>query len=55
MDGGGGMPGGMGGYTIRFRNLLQGQEGSKGTVATLTQYPRIPIYKKIWPYHMDET
>jgi len=55
MEGGGGMPGGMGGYTVRFRNLLKDKEGLKGTVATLTQYPRIPIYKKIWPYHMDES
>jgi len=53
--GGGEMPSGMmGGYSVRFRSLVK-EECTKGTVATLSDYPRVPINKKIWPYHMDET
>ena len=47
------MPGGMGGYSARFRSLVQ--EGiNLGTVNDLTVYPRVPIHEQLWPYHMDE-
>ena len=47
------MPGGMGGYSARFRSLLQ--EGlNLGTVNDLTVYPRVPIHEQLWPYHIDE-
>ncbi len=50
--GGGQMPGGMGSYTPRFRDLLKGEEGP--SVSKFTVYPRVPIYKKLWPYHIDK-
>jgi ferredoxin/flavodoxin len=44
----------MGGYTPRFRPLIE-EECTIGTVADLTVYPRIPLHKQLWPYHMDES
>jgi flavodoxin/ferredoxin len=52
--GSGGAPGGGGeGYSIRFRNLLK-QEVKAIGVADLKPYPRVPVNKKLWPYHMDK-
>jgi ferredoxin/flavodoxin len=48
------MGGGMGGYSPRFRNLLKGEECTIGKVVELTKYPRIPINKKLWPYHVEQ-
>ena len=53
---GGAAPGGGGGgegYSVRFRNLLK-QEGAAVGVADLKVYPRVPINKKLWPYHMEK-
>ena len=47
------MMGALGGYTPRFRPLIE-EECTIGTVSDLTDYPRIPLHKKLWPYHMDE-
>ncbi len=59
--GGGGGPGegvemaeGMGGYGPRFRSLVQEEGVNRARVIDLTVYPRIPIVKELWPYHMDE-
>lgn len=46
------MPEGMGGYTARFRSIVQ-KECSIGKVSELTSYPRIPINKELWPYHVN--
>jgi NAD-dependent dihydropyrimidine dehydrogenase PreA subunit/flavodoxin len=67
MPGGTGGPGGpggpgasglmmaaMGGYTPRFRPLVT-EECTGGKVGDLTTYPRIPLNKKLWPYHMEES
>lgn len=50
-----GGPGGEGGmtYTPRFRSLVE-EECTIGTVSELTVYPRVPINKALWPYHIDE-
>ena len=48
------MMGGIGGYTPSFRPLIQ-ETCFIGAVSDLTDYPRIPLHKKLWPYHMDES
>jgi ferredoxin len=45
--------GGMGGYSARFRSLVQ-KECIIGTVSTINAYPRVPINKELWPYHVGE-
>jgi NAD-dependent dihydropyrimidine dehydrogenase PreA subunit/flavodoxin len=46
-------PGPVGTYTARFRPLIQ-EECTIGRVSELTAYPRIPIIKTLWPYHLDK-
>jgi NAD-dependent dihydropyrimidine dehydrogenase PreA subunit len=46
-------PGPVGTYTARFRSLVQ-KECAIGKVSELTAYPRVPIIKSLWPYHMDK-
>ena len=46
-------PGPVGTYTARFRPLIT-EECTIGRVSDLTLYPRIPLHKELWPYHMEE-
>jgi ferredoxin/flavodoxin len=51
-------PGGAGEMPVnpRFRSLIKDSETcTKGHVVDLTVYPRIPINKKLWPYHVEES
>jgi ferredoxin/flavodoxin len=49
------MPGGMGGYSPRFRSLRRKEdEGTAVQVQFMTKYPRVPVNKDLWPYHMDK-
>jgi ferredoxin/flavodoxin len=41
-------------YVPRFRNLVQEGGVKKGQVGYSTVYPRIPMYEKLWAYHMDD-
>jgi ferredoxin len=44
-----------GGPTPRFRNLVRKEDSDKGFgIMFITEYPRIPIKKDLWPYHVDE-
>jgi formate hydrogenlyase subunit 6/NADH:ubiquinone oxidoreductase subunit I/flavodoxin len=50
------MPSGMmGGYSARFRNLLRKEdEGTAVRVQDMTRYPRVPVNKTLWPYHIEK-
>ena len=44
----------MGGYSARFRSLLRKEdEGTAVQVQDMTKYPRVPVNKTLWPYHID--
>jgi ferredoxin/flavodoxin len=54
---GGGGPGMMmgGESNPRHRSLVLKEDSENATqVMFLTSYPRLPIVKKLWPFHMDE-
>jgi hypothetical protein len=39
----------------RFRSLIPQEEvGMRGKAMFFDTYPRVPIHKKLWPYHVDE-
>jgi hypothetical protein len=40
----------------RFRNLVR-REDEEAAVGILyiTKYPRVPINKTLWPYHIDKS
>jgi hypothetical protein len=44
----------MGEYSARFRNLRRKEdEATAVQVQFLTKYPRVPVNKNLWPYHID--
>ena len=54
-SGQGPMSGGMGEYSARFRSLRRKEdEGTAVQVQFMTKYPRVPVNKALWPYHMGE-
>ena len=54
-SGQGPMSGGMGEYSARFRSLRRKEdEGAAVQVQFMTKYPRVPVNKALWPYHMGE-
>jgi ferredoxin len=46
---------GAGGFQSKLRPLIRQEEvGVKGKPMYFTSYPRVPIDKKLWPYHIGE-
>jgi len=52
---GGPMPGMMMRQPARFRNLVRREDEETAVgILYITDYPRVPVNKTLWPYHLDK-